>query len=53
MFIYKYTETIEYVKNNLLFKKNTKIAYFVRKIQTLRVKNSRIGTIKNWKFSGC
>ena len=53
MFIYKYTETTEYVKNSLLFKRNTKIAYFVREIQTSRVNNSRIGTIKNWKFSGC
>ena len=28
------------------------LAYFLRKIQTLRVNNSRILTIKNAKFSG-
>ena len=43
MFVYKHAETIEYVK---------KSAYFLRKIQTLRVNNSRILTIKNAKFSG-
>ena len=32
MFVYKHTETIEYVKK----------AYFLRKIQTSRVNNSRI-----------
>ena len=41
MFVYKHTETIEYVK---------KLAYCLRKIQTLRVNNSRILMIK--KFSG-
>ena len=29
-----------------------KVAYFLRKIQTLRVNNSRILRIKNTKFSG-
>ena len=29
-----------------------KLAYFLREIQTLRVNNSRILTIKNTKFSG-
>ena len=29
-----------------------KLAYFLRKIQTLRVNNSRVLTIKNAKFSG-
>ena len=43
MFIYKHTEIIEYVK---------KLAYFLRKIQTLLVNNSRILRIKNEKFSG-
>ena len=42
MFVYKHAETIEYVKISLLF----------TKIQTLRVNNSRIVTIKNAKFSG-
>ena len=42
MFVYKHTETKEYVK---------KLAYFLRKIQTLRVNNSGIPTIKNTKFS--
>ena len=41
MFVYKHTETTEYVK---------KLAYCLRKIQTLRVNNSRILMIK--KFSG-
>ena len=40
MFVYKYTKTIEYVK---------KLAYFLRKIQTLRVNNLRIFMIKNAK----
>ena len=43
MIVYKHTEAIEYVK---------KIAYFLRKVQTLRINNSRILTIKNAKFSG-
>ena len=43
MFVYKHTETIEYVK---------KVACFLRKLQTLRVHNSRILRIKNPKFSG-
>ena len=38
MFVYKHTETIEYVK---------KVACFLRKLQTLRVHNSRILRIKN------
>ena len=42
MFIYKHTGTIEYVKK----------AYFLRKMQTLRVNNSRIFTIRNAKFLG-
>ena len=37
IFVYKHAETI---------------AYFLRKIQTLRVNNSRILSIKNAKFSG-
>ena len=41
MFVYKHIETTEYVK---------KLAYCLRKIQTLRVNNSRILMIK--KFSG-
>ena len=43
MFVYKHTEKIEYVK---------KLAYFLREIQTLRVNNSRVLTIKNAKLSG-
>ena len=43
MFVYKHTETIEYVK---------KLAYLLRKVQTLRVNNLRILTIKNAKFPG-
>ena len=43
MFVYKHTETIEYVK---------KIAYFLRKVQILRANNSRIIRIQNAKFSG-
>ena len=43
MFVYKHTETIEYVK---------KVAYFLRKIQNLRVNNSKILRIQNVKFSG-
>ena len=41
MFVYKHSETIE----------NVKKGYFLRKIQTLRVKKSRIVWIKNAKFS--
>ena len=40
MFVYNYIETIE------------KLAYFLRKIQSLWVNNSRILTIKNAKLSG-
>ena len=43
MFLYKHTETTEFIK---------KVAYFLRKMQTLRVNNSRILTIQNVKFSG-
>ena len=43
MFVYKHAERIEYVK---------KVAYFLRKIQTLRVRNSTILSIKNANFSG-
>ena len=39
MFVYKHTETICY-----------KVAYFLRKIQTLRVNNLRIPGTKNAKF---
>ena len=42
-FVYKHSETIEYVK---------KLAYFFRNSQTSRVNNSRILRIKNAKFSG-
>ena len=42
-FVYKHSETIEYVK---------KFAYFLRNLQTLRTNNSRIPRIKNAKFSG-
>ena len=42
-FIYKHSETIEYVKN---------FAYLLRNLQTLRVNNSRILRIKNAKFLG-
>ena len=41
MFVYKHTETIEYLK---------KVAYFFRKIQTSLVNNSKILRFKN--FSG-
>ena len=41
MFVYKHTETIYYVK---------KWPTFLRKMQTLRVINSRILRIKNAKF---
>ena len=41
MFIYKYMETTEYVKK-----------YFLRKIKTSWVNNSRILRFKNAKFSG-
>ena len=43
MFVYKHIETKEFVK---------KLAYFLRKIQTFRVNDSRILTIKNAKLSG-
>ena len=43
MFVYKKTETIEYVK---------KVFYIIRKIQTLRVNNLRLFRIHNAKFSG-
>ena len=45
MFVYKYTETIQYVK---------KAAYFLRKNQTSQVtgNNSKILRIKNAKFPG-
>ena len=42
IFVYKYTKTMEYVK---------KLAYFLRKIQSLRVNFSRIFITKNAKFS--
>ena len=42
MFVYKHSETIEFVN---------KLAYFLRKIQTSRVNNSRVLTIKNAKLS--
>ena len=42
MFVYKHTQTIEYVE----------VAYFLRKMQTLRVNNLRILRIKNAKFLG-
>ena len=42
MFVYKHTETIEYVK---------KVAYFLRKTQALRMNNLIIPRIKNVKFS--
>ena len=42
MFVYKRTETIEYVKKT----------YFLRKIPTSRINNSRILRFKNAKFSG-
>ena len=41
-FVYKHSETIEYVK---------KFAYFLRNLQTLRTNNSRIPRIKTAKFS--
>ena len=37
-----------YIKNRIYYK----LAYFLRKIQILRVNNLRILTIKNTKFSG-
>ena len=44
------------LKISLPFKKNTnftgELVYLLRKIQTLRVNNSRIFTNKNAKFSG-
>ena len=43
IFVCKHTETIEHVKNRLLFKKEK---------QTLRENNSKILRIKNAKFSG-
>ena len=43
MFVYKHTETKEYVK---------KVAYFLRKMQSLRVNNLRILSINSVKFSG-
>ena len=43
MFVYKHTETKESVK---------KLAYFLIKVQTLWVNNSRNLTIKNATFSG-
>ena len=42
IFVYKHTETIEYAKNSLPFKK----------IQTSRINNSRILRIKNAKRLG-
>ena len=42
MFVYKHTETIEYVKNSLLLKK----------MQILREKNSSIFRMKNAEISG-
>ena len=42
MFVYKHTETIEYVK---------KQPTFFKKIQTLRVNNLRVTRTKNTKFS--
>ena len=42
MFVYKHTQTIEMLKISLL----------LRKIQTLRVNNSTILTIKNARLSG-
>ena len=44
MFVYKHTESIEYICS--------KIAYFLKKIQTSREHNSRILKAKNAKFSG-
>ena len=43
MSVYKHTEIIEYVKN---------AAYFLRKIQTLWVNNSRIFWVKNANLQG-
>ena len=43
MFVYKDTDTIEYVE---------KVAYFLRKIQALRVNNSKVLRIQNEKLSG-
>ena len=42
MFVYKLTETIEYVKKQPI----------LREIQTSRVNNSRIPKIRNAKFPG-
>ena len=42
MFVYKHAKTVEYVKK----------FYFLRKIKTLWINNSRILWIKNAKFSG-
>ena len=43
MFVYKHTETIDYVE---------KVAYVLRKIQTSRVNDLRILRFKNTKFLG-
>ena len=43
MFVYKHSEKTEYVK---------KIAYFLRKMPTSRVNNSRILRFKNMRFLG-
>ena len=43
MFVYKDRKTIKQFEN---------LAYFLRKIQTLRVNNLTILNIKNGKFSG-
>ena len=42
-FVYKHSETIEYVK---------KLAYFLRNLQTFPINNSRVLKIKNAKFPG-
>ena len=42
-------DCLQIYRNNRI---RSKVAYFLRKIQTLRVNNSRILTIKNAKFSG-
>ena len=42
MFVYKHAKTVEYVKK----------FYFLRKIKTLWINNSRILWMKNAKFSG-
>ena len=43
MFVYKNTETIEYIKT---------LPIFLGKVQTLQMNNARILTIKNTSFSG-